>query len=128
LGIEHGATFVAERDNVLVGFCEAIPGEILAVYVDPAWARQGVGTALLSQAWEHAAAPGGVVRLEATLNATAFYEHLGFRARSRSTVRRNDVDVGVVIMDKQAGSPQTGPTRHRSRAIISLRHAAQVDR
>jgi len=102
-GIGKGATFVAEVGNVVVGFCEAIPGEILAVFVDPAWAGRGAGTALLSNAWERAADSGGVVRLESTLNATTFYEHFGFRALGRSAVRRNDVDVPVVVMERRAG-------------------------
>jgi GNAT superfamily N-acetyltransferase len=102
-GIGNSATFVAEVANVVVGFCEAVPGEIVALFVDPAWAGQGVGTALFSRAWERAASAGGVVRLESTLNATAFYEHFGFRALGRSTVRRNDVDVPVVVMERLCG-------------------------
>lgn len=100
-GIGNGATFVAEIGGVVVGFCEAIPREILAVFVDPAWAGQGVGAALFSNAWERAAGLGGVVRLEATLNAAPFYEHFGFRALDRSTVRRNDVDIPVVVMERR---------------------------
>jgi GNAT superfamily N-acetyltransferase len=100
-GIGKGATFVAEVSNVVVGFCEAIPGEIAAVFVDPSWTRQGIGPALLSNAWERAADAGSVVRLESALNATSFYEHFGFRALGRSTVRRNNVDVPVVLMERR---------------------------
>jgi GNAT superfamily N-acetyltransferase len=101
--IGKGATFVAEVGNVVVGFCEAIPGEILAVFVEPAWTGQGIGAALFSNAWKRAAGSGGVVRLESTLNATTFYEHFGFRALGRSAVRRNDVDVPVVVMERLSG-------------------------
>jgi GNAT superfamily N-acetyltransferase len=73
------------------------------MFVDPAWAGRGVGAALLSNAWERAAGPGGVVRLESTLNAAGFYEHFGFHVLGRSTVRRNDVDVPIIVMEKPAG-------------------------
>ena len=39
-GISNGATFLAEAGNAIVGFCETIPGEILAVFVDPAYMRK----------------------------------------------------------------------------------------
>jgi GNAT superfamily N-acetyltransferase len=69
-GISEGATFVALADVTIVGFCEAVPGEILAIFVDPEWTGYGVGTALLSNAMPRAAADGRCVRLESTLNAT----------------------------------------------------------
>jgi predicted N-acetyltransferase YhbS len=34
------------------------------------------------------------------LNAAAFYERFGFRAIARSSVRRNDVDIPVVRMER----------------------------
>jgi hypothetical protein len=43
--------------------------------------------------------PEGPVRLEATLNARDFYERAGFREVRRSTVKRNHVDVPVVVME-----------------------------
>ena len=102
VGIGQGAMFVAEIDAVVVGFCHAIQDEIIAMFVHPASTGQGVGAALLSNALERAARSGRVVRLESTLNAVAFYERFGFRALGRSTVRRNDVDIPVVIMERQS--------------------------
>jgi putative acetyltransferase len=102
-GISKGATFVAQFGDAIIGICEAIPGEILAVFVDPPWAGRGVGKALLLNAWDRAAGEAGRVRLESTLNATRFYEHVGFCQVGLSTVRRNDVDVPVVLMEKLAG-------------------------
>jgi GNAT superfamily N-acetyltransferase len=102
--IERGALFVAERAGRVVGFGEAAPGTVIAVYVDPAEVLQGIGSAILRHAValarkEH----DGPVRLEATLNARDFYERIGFREVKRSTVRRNQVDVPVVVMEYDAG-------------------------
>jgi ribosomal protein S18 acetylase RimI-like enzyme len=102
-GISNGATFVAELGARTVGFCEAVPGEILALFVDPQWTGRGIGAALLSHAMGRAAIDAQRVRLESTLNAVGFYEKLGFCQISPSIVRRNDVDVPVVIMEKTAG-------------------------
>lgn len=41
----------------------------------------------------------GPIRLEATLNARDFYAHAGFHEIMHSTVRRNGIDVPVVIME-----------------------------
>jgi GNAT superfamily N-acetyltransferase len=76
---------------------------VVAVFVDPQWARRGVGTALLSRAVDFAARTSRSVRLESTLNAVSFYESFGFRQITRSSVRRNDVEVPVVIMERHAG-------------------------
>ena len=98
-GIAAGATFVAEVESRVVGFGEAVPGEVVAVFVDPEWSRRGVGAALMARALDVASPTPRVVRLESTLNAVAFYERLGFTSTSRATVRRNEVDVPVVIME-----------------------------
>ena len=98
--IERRALFVAEQHGHIIGFGEATPGTVIAVYVDPAHIRQGVGTAILQKAMIMARTNhNGPVRIEATLNAQVFYERSGFREVERSTVRRNHVDVPIVIME-----------------------------
>jgi GNAT superfamily N-acetyltransferase len=98
--IDRGALFVAERDGRVVGFGEAAAGTIIAVYVDPAEVRHGIGTAILRHAVSMARrGHDGPLRLEATLNARDFYERAGFREVRRSPVRRNDVDIPVVVME-----------------------------
>jgi len=88
----------------LVGFGEAIPGAVIAVYVEPSSVRKGIGTALLLHAIAIARCTRGApIRLEATLNSRGFYERAGFREVARSTVKRNEVDVPVVIMERDAG-------------------------
>ena len=103
LPIERGAIFVAQRDSEVVGFCEAAPGVVVAVYVHPSVTRQGIGATLLNHAL--AVARGshrGSVRVESTLNASAFYERHGFREVKRSTIKRNHVEVPIVVMEHNA--------------------------
>ncbi len=102
--IERGALFIAERGGRVVGFGEAAAGTVIAIYVDPEDVRQGVGTAILRHAVRMARREhNGTVRLEVTLNARDFYERAGFREVKRSTVKRNHVDVPVVVMEYDAG-------------------------
>jgi len=103
--IERGALFVAERGGRIVGFGEAAAGTVIAVYVDPGCARQGVGTAILRHALALAHRNhDGPIRLEATVNARDFYEHSGFREIRRAPVERNHVDIPVVVMEYDAPS------------------------
>ena len=102
--IERGAVFVAERAGRVTGFGEAAPGTVIAVYVDPAEVRQGIGSAILRHAVALAReGHDGPVRLEATLNARDFYARAGFREVKHSTVKRNQVDVPVVVMEYDVG-------------------------
>ena len=91
---------VAESDARIIGFCEAAPGEVVGVFVLPECAGGGVGAALLSHAFALAGGPRTRVSLEATLNAVGFDGRFGFRAVRRSVVRRNDVDIPVVVMER----------------------------
>ena len=103
-GIRSGSIFVAETNSRIVGFCEAVPGEVVAVFVDPAVAHQGIGSVLLEKALSLAKQqPGKAVRLEATLNAVGFYEKFGFTSVKSSVVRRNQVEVPIVIMEHHDG-------------------------
>ena len=98
--IEHAAIFVAELNHKIIGFGEAAAGTIVAVYVDPSAAGQGVGRLILDRALEAARFNhSGPVRVESTLNARSFYEHHGFVEVKRATVSRNQVEVPVVVME-----------------------------
>lgn len=103
-GIASGAIFVAEFESQIVGFGEGAPGEVVAVFVDPAFLNRGIGSALLQHALRLAREQHqGSVRLESTLNAVGFYERFGFTQRNRSVVRRNRVEVPIVVMERHAG-------------------------
>jgi putative acetyltransferase len=98
-GIEHKEIFVAERGERIVGFGHAVPGEILAIFVDPDWSRQGVGRQLLNHAITMAQpSDGAPLQLEATLNAQSFYEQCGFVEVGRKVLERNQVTLPVVLM------------------------------
>lgn len=99
--IERGDMFVVEANGSIVGFGEAVPGAIVAVYVDPAAVMRGVGSAILRHALDIARrGHRGPVRLQSTLNAARFYERFGFREVDRSTVRRASIAVPVVLMER----------------------------
>jgi GNAT superfamily N-acetyltransferase len=95
-----GQLFVAEQETELLGFGEAKPGHVAAVFVHPAASGRGVGVMLLHHAVELASAGHvGPIRLEATLNAVPFYEHFGFVEIERTMIQRNNVWVAAVIME-----------------------------
>ena len=99
--IERGELFVAEQSESIVGFGEAVPGVIVACYVDPTIVRRGVGSAIIRHALEIAQRRhDGPIRVEATLNAAPFYARFGFREVQRSTLRRGQVDVPYVLMER----------------------------
>jgi GNAT superfamily N-acetyltransferase len=98
--IERGDIFVAEYGSTIVGFGEAIPGAVIAVYVDPIAVKRRVSSAIMHHALEIARrGHAGPVRLEATLNAIGFYQRFGFREVERSSVCRGQIVVPCVVME-----------------------------
>lgn len=102
-GIGSGAIIVAEAASNVIGFGEGIPGEVLAVFVNPDFANRGIGSALLEHTLRLAQKHQGPVRLESTLNAVGFYERFGFSQVERSVTRRNQVEIPIVVMRQHAG-------------------------
>jgi GNAT superfamily N-acetyltransferase len=100
--IQRGDLFVVERQGTIVGFGEAAAGVIVACYVDPAVVRRGVGSVIMTHALELARhGHDGPIRVQATLNAVPFYARFGFRELERATLRRGDVDVPYVLMERR---------------------------
>lgn len=104
------ALFVAERDDRrIAGFAQLHPdeGTVEAVYVDPGFARQGVGRALMA-AIEQQAVRLRIPRLVLTpsLNAVAFHETLGFAvdADVRHAIRDGH-EIAAKLMSKQLPEP-----------------------
>ena len=107
--IERGAIFVATTHSTIIGFGEAAAGVVVAVYVDPSATHQGVGSAILRHAIEMAhRGHDGPIRVKSTLNAAGFYELHGFREMKRSSVKRNLVDVPMVVMEMPAVARSAG--------------------
>jgi GNAT superfamily N-acetyltransferase len=72
---------VAEAQGQVVGFAQldARQSMVVAVYVSPEFARQGIGSALLRGIEEHALSLGlSELRLQASLNAVPFYSGAGY--------------------------------------------------
>jgi putative acetyltransferase len=102
--IERGDLFVVEQGLNIVGFGSAALGVIIAVYVDPDAIKQRVGSAIMRHGLEIARhGYSGPIRPEATLNAARFYERFGFREVARSTVRRGDIAIAVILMERRDG-------------------------
>lgn len=78
---ERGEVFevVCAGDGVIVGFCSTIGNEIIALYVDPDWARRGIASTFLERA-EARIAGGGHERvvIEAALSGLNFYLARGY--------------------------------------------------
>jgi putative acetyltransferase len=92
----------APADYLSTGDREPPDGEVRAVYVHPAAARQGVGQALYDDL-ERAARAAGVdsLGLWASLNAVGFYERQGFeRVAERDHEFADEVAATVVEMQK----------------------------
>ncbi len=105
--IDEKEFYVAERDGVLIGFAVLVSQnpEIEAVYVSPEAKGEGVGAKLLSKLEERARDLGlKVLRLNASLNAVAFYQRAGFRALEESTYRlATGFEIRCVPMIKELG-------------------------
>jgi len=89
----------------VVGFGQLHPGEgvVEAIYVDPDWQRQGIGTALF-RALERDARAAGLpgLMLDASINSVPFYAAMGCRQEG---LDRHELAPGVhidcVVMDKR---------------------------
>lgn len=81
--IHDQVVLVAEFDGTVVGFAQLNPKlrEVQALYVHPAHARRGIGTALLNALEIYARSHGiAELYLDASLNAIEFYANAGYRA------------------------------------------------
>jgi putative acetyltransferase len=98
-----------DRDDAVLGGAgwsaqkgEPAAARIRKVFVHPASARRGLGTALVVDAERRASAAGHerfVVR--ASLNAVPFYQRLGYHVVEATSVpRAGDVSLRVVLMRK----------------------------
>lgn len=93
--------YVAEMEGKIIGFGRAVPGEIVAIYVDPAYVRRGVGTMLMKHGMKMANVKvPGVIKIDSTLNARPFYEAMGFKVLRKFMLKRNDVEVPCYEMQK----------------------------
>ncbi len=99
-GVEAGRTRVAEFDGRVVGYVEAVPGEITRLFVLPQAAGRGIGKALAEVGLALARKNHtGVVRVESLLNAVPFYRKLGFVSLGQAVSSHgNDETPAIEIM------------------------------
>jgi GNAT superfamily N-acetyltransferase len=96
-----GDRWTARQDDLLDPQRDA--AKIRAFFVDPAWARRGVGTKIL-EACESAAKSAGFTRLEmgATLTGVPFYRAKGYLELEHVSVAlKNGESLPIVRMAKQ---------------------------
>ena len=93
---------VAEMHGAVIGFCGTKHDEIKGLYVDPAFARRGVGAGLLKRALGRLRAEGHErVRVSAALSGAPFYEAMGFAPiRHRLHRTRGGADMRVIEMER----------------------------
>ena len=106
-----GDHYQAREDSLLDPQRDA--ARIRAFFVHPAWARRGIGAAIL-EACERAAIAAGFTRLEmgATLTGVPFYLAKGYRAVEDLTVPLPDGDgLAIVRMEKDV---EQNPPRGRN--------------
>ena len=107
----RGMNFNAERyllaevdgeGGNLAGFCSWLPDEVKGLYIHPAWARRGVGGALMDRA-EAAIIDAGApqICLGASRIARPFYERRGYRTMRRMEWRsRGGLVMEAFAMEK----------------------------
>lgn len=102
----YGGDQFAEREDSLLD-PRRDAAKIRAFFVEPRWARRGVGTLILDTC-EAAAIAAGFTRLEmgATLSGVAFYREKGYAALERLAVPLNSGAVLPVVRMAKIISPE----------------------
>jgi len=107
-------TLLAVIDDAIAGFA-SLKGaeEIDMLFVDPEFARQGVGRTLVDALTRLAEARGAKrLTTEASDVAKPLFEREGFTAQKRNLVRKGDQWLANTTMTKTLGAEPKPPTRH----------------
>jgi putative acetyltransferase len=107
-------TLLAVIDDAIAGFA-SLKGadEIDMLFVDPGFARQGVGRTLVDALTRLAQARGAKrLTTEASDVAKPLFERQGFTAQKRNIVRKGDQWLANTTMTKTLGAEPAPPTRH----------------
>jgi len=107
-------TLLAVIDGSIAGFASLKGGEeIDLLFVDPEFARQGVGRTLVDALTKLAEARGAKrLTTEASDVAKPLFERQGFTAQKRNLVRKGDQWLANTTMTKTFGAETAPPTRH----------------
>ena len=107
-------TLLAMIDGTVAGFA-SLKGadEIDMLFVDPEFARRGVGRTLVDALTRLAQARGAKrLTTEASDVAKPLFERQGFTAQKRNLVRKGDQWLANTTMTKTLAGDSTPPTRH----------------
>jgi len=106
-------TLLAVVDGAIAGFASLKGGEeIDMLFVDPEFARQGVGRALIDALTRLAGARGAKrLTIEASDVARPLFERQGFTAQKRNLVRKGDQWLANTTMTKPLDAAPP-PTKH----------------
>ncbi len=104
-GASSGRIKVAEQDGKIVGYVDALPGEVTRLFLLPEAAGRGLGRKLMEVGLGMARQGyTGKLRIEATQNAERFYEKFGFRRAGTGLFggrSGNWPPIEVVIMERE---------------------------
>jgi putative acetyltransferase len=112
--LTHALTLLAVIDGAIVGFA-SLKGadEVDMLFVDPEFARQGVGRTLVDALTRLAQARGAKrLTTEASDVAKPLFERQGFTPQKRNLVRVGDQWLANTTMTKTLGAEPAPPTRH----------------
>ena len=113
--LAEALTLLATIDGTIAGFASLKgPDEIDMLFVDPEFARQGVGRTLVDALMKLASARGAKrITAEASDVAKPLFERLGFAAQQRNLARIGDQWLANTTMAKTLGASAAPlPTRH----------------
>lgn len=92
--------YIAKIDNKTIGFGLAIPGEIVAIFVDPIFHNKGIGKLLLDYGLGIASKNQKTVKVESTINAESFYKKYGFiKIKDSVCIKRDNVEIPTIILE-----------------------------
>jgi putative acetyltransferase len=112
--LAEALTILAVVDGTVGGFASLKGGEeIDMLFVDPEFARQGVGQTLVDALTKLAEARGAKrLTAEASDIARPLFERQGFTAQKRNLVHVGDQWLANTTMTKTLGADPKPPTRH----------------
>jgi putative acetyltransferase len=113
-GLAGALTLIAVIDGAAVGFASLKGTDVIdMLYVDPEYAGQGAGAALIDALTKLASARGAKrLTAEASEGARPLFERLGFRAEKRNLVRVGEEWLTNTTMIKSLGAEAAPSTRH----------------
>jgi putative acetyltransferase len=112
--LKEALTLLAAIDGAVAGFATLKgPDQIDMLFVDPKFARQGAGRALVEALTKLAQARGAKrLTVEASDVAKPLFERQGFTSQQRNLVRVGDQWLANTTMTKTLAGDSTPPTRH----------------